>query len=185
MMTKEELREQICRLCQSLNTKFRSDAAHEFLLNLLPLLRPAKYIAVYRAYSWEADLKLVIDYALRQGKQLYQPLAYKNTKLMSLIDYSPGMTAVFSADNFIVQDCYKWYNLDLILVPLVAIDSLGIRLGKGGGYYDVTLAQIKRTTAAPILCGVGFECQLVNCVPSNVFDIKLDYFVCETGLTKF
>lgn len=67
---------------------------------------------------------------------------------------------------------------DLVLVPLLAFDRRGARLGSGGGYYDVTLRALRRQ--GPVFAlGVGYAGQEVPCVPSEPHDERLDAIVTE------
>lgn len=65
---------------------------------------------------------------------------------------------------------------DLILVPLVAIDMKGTRLGRGKGHYDAALARLRKGGAK--LVGVGWDAQLIDSsIPADEWDIPLDGFV--------
>lgn len=66
-------------------------------------------------------------------------------------------------------------QLDLVLVPGVAFDSHGRRLGRGKGFYDRLLAGVRGTK-----CGVAFDEQLVNAVPVGPLDIPLNCIVTPT-----
>ena len=66
-------------------------------------------------------------------------------------------------------------ELDLILVPGVAFDLCGRRLGRGKGYYDQLLGVMRGTT-----CGVTFEEQIVAEVPVGPHDVRLDYILTPT-----
>jgi 5,10-methenyltetrahydrofolate synthetase len=68
---------------------------------------------------------------------------------------------------------------DVILLPLVAFDESGYRLGYGGGYFDRTLASL---TPRPIGIGVGFELARIDTVRPTAYDIPLDVIVTETEL---
>ena len=73
-------------------------------------------------------------------------------------------------------------KIDLILLPGVAFDLKGNRLGRGGGYYDRYLSQIDKDT---ILVGVGYDFQMIEEVPSGKHDKKMDYVVTPTaGIIK-
>ncbi len=69
-------------------------------------------------------------------------------------------------------------HLDLLLIPLLAIDQQGYRLGYGGGFYDQLLAQC---TKKPLLIGVGFQEQWLDTLPHDPWDIPLDGFLSEKG----
>lgn len=68
----------------------------------------------------------------------------------------------------------------LLLVPLLAFDRAGWRLGYGGGYYDRSLAAL-RDAAAVIAVGVGFAAQEVERVPHDGHDQRLDAVLTERG----
>jgi 5-formyltetrahydrofolate cyclo-ligase len=73
---------------------------------------------------------------------------------------------------------------DLVLVPLIAIDSHGTRLGRGKGHYDRALAGLKKNGAR--LIGVGWPLQhLTEAIPINDWDVPLDAFASPDGLEVF
>jgi len=70
---------------------------------------------------------------------------------------------------------------DLILVPLIAIDGKGTRLGRGKGHYDRALIHLKKSGAR--LVGVGWPLQrLAETIPTDAWDIPLDAFASPEGL---
>ena len=70
---------------------------------------------------------------------------------------------------------------DLILVPLIAIDGNGTRLGRGKGHYDRALARLKKSGAR--LVGIGWPIQrLTEAIPADEWDIPLDAFASPDGL---
>lgn len=74
-------------------------------------------------------------------------------------------------------------NLDFLLMPLVAFDQQGNRLGMGGGYYDRTLAQAQQQQwEKPCLIGIAHQCQEVAALPVASWDIPLDYIVTPTRI---
>ncbi|WP_245580123.1 5-formyltetrahydrofolate cyclo-ligase [Niveispirillum irakense] len=72
----------------------------------------------------------------------------------------------------------------IVLVPLLAFDADGWRLGYGGGFYDRTLT-VLREEAPVIAVGVAYAGQAVPSVPRDVYDQKLDWLVTEQGVTQF
>jgi 5-formyltetrahydrofolate cyclo-ligase len=72
---------------------------------------------------------------------------------------------------------------DLLLVPLLAFDRRGRRLGYGGGYYDRTLAALR--AQRPVLAvGIAFAAQEVEMLPDGPYDQRLDWVVTEQGARK-
>ena len=73
---------------------------------------------------------------------------------------------------------------DLVLVPLIAIDGRGTRLGRGKGHYDRALVSLKKNGAR--LIGVGWPIQrLTETIPADEWDIPLDGFASPEGLELF
>jgi 5-formyltetrahydrofolate cyclo-ligase len=75
-------------------------------------------------------------------------------------------------------------RLDLVVLPLVAFDAQGRRLGMGGGYYDRRLARA-RATRRPLRVGYAFALQEVASVPAAAHDVALDAVVTERGVRRF
>ena len=74
---------------------------------------------------------------------------------------------------------------DIFLVPLLAFDDKGYRIGYGGGYYDTTLAYCRQKKHI-IAIGVAYEEQLwFEDLPCEVHDQKLDYIITPKRLRKF
>ena len=73
---------------------------------------------------------------------------------------------------------------DLLFIPLAAFDARGFRLGYGGGFYDATLAGLRRRKRI-LAVGVAFALQEVDRVPSEPHDERLDAVVTEYGLRMF
>lgn len=73
---------------------------------------------------------------------------------------------------------------DVVLVPLLAFDRSGARLGYGGGFYDLTLAALRR--AGPVRAvGLAYAAQEVERVPVEPHDVRLDAIVTEQGWLRF
>lgn len=78
---------------------------------------------------------------------------------------------------------------DMVLVPLIGFDASGMRLGRGGGYYDRTLAQWRADPAFAqkrlASCGVAYDMQMVDKCPAAPHDQALDAVITETSLYRF
>ncbi|WP_308516616.1 5-formyltetrahydrofolate cyclo-ligase [Sphingomonas flavescens] len=73
---------------------------------------------------------------------------------------------------------------DLILIPLIAIDASGTRLGRGKGHYDRALVRLKKSGAR--LIGVGWSMQrIADIIPADEWDIPLDAFASPGGVEIF
>lgn len=74
---------------------------------------------------------------------------------------------------------------DVLLVPLLAFDDEGYRLGYGGGFYDRTLALCRAHTPETLAVGVAFAGQRVDRVPRSAEDQRLDWIITEEGPQHF
>ena len=70
---------------------------------------------------------------------------------------------------------------DMLLIPLVGFDKDGYRLGYGAGFYDRTIAAMKKR---PVTVGVGFELQRMETIRPHVHDIPMDYIITENGVVR-
>jgi 5,10-methenyltetrahydrofolate synthetase len=75
----------------------------------------------------------------------------------------------------------EWCVPDVMLLPVVAIDPAGFRLGYGGGYFDRTLAAMQ---PRPVTVGLGFDFQQVASIAPEPWDVPLDWRVSEAGAVK-
>ena len=73
---------------------------------------------------------------------------------------------------------------DILLVPLVAFDIEGYRVGMGMGYYDTTLLEIKKSKTCKIW-GIAYEFQEEESCFPEFHDLKLDAVLCPSGLREF
>ena len=77
-----------------------------------------------------------------------------------------------------------WVEPEVMIVPLLAWDARGFRLGYGGGFYDRTLQGLR--AKGPVLAvGFAYAAQEVAEVPIDEFDQRLDAMVTEKGVTVF
>lgn len=73
-------------------------------------------------------------------------------------------------------------NPEVVLLPALAFDATGHRLGMGGGWYDKTLARLESNGKPLLKIGVCFENQLIEDLPAESHDLGVDYVVCGSKL---
>jgi 5-formyltetrahydrofolate cyclo-ligase len=177
---------------RALDATARAAAHRQFarILNRSLLLQPRRRIAVYFAYGNEARLDAVIALARRRRCQLYLPVItdfrhsrmrfvrYDTDSLMRTNRYGIAEPVARHAEIIPVR------QLDLVLLPLVAFDARGWRLGSGAGFYDRSLHHLRegRRWRKPKLIGVGYECQRVPRLEPGHWDVPLDGMLTERGL---
>jgi 5-formyltetrahydrofolate cyclo-ligase len=153
----------------------------------------SRRIAAYLANDGEVGTEDLIRVIWEQGKDPYLPiLRFAPEKCLWFGLYRPE--TVLAPNKYRIPEpslgpdtlAEPWY-FDLALVPLVAFDLAGHRIGMGGGYYDRTFAYLKERgrSRAPILIGLAFECQKREGLPAEPWDVPLDGVVTERAFYSF
>jgi 5-formyltetrahydrofolate cyclo-ligase len=76
-------------------------------------------------------------------------------------------------------------ELHLVLLPLLAVDAVGNRLGMGAGYYDRSFAFRATAPSPPLLVGVGYAFQRVDALPAEAWDVPLDAALTDDAVQRF
>jgi len=156
-----------------------------------PLLRNARHIAAYLAADGEIDPAPLLECLWSAGKSVYLPVLvpFAHGKLW-FARYRPGDTLVenrFGIPEPQHRQLVRPGALDLVLMPLVAFDHAGNRLGMGGGFYDRSFAFLhtRHHWRRPILVGLAFQFQQQNSIQPNHWDVPLNAIATETGCHVF
>lgn len=99
-------------------------------------------------------------------------------------EWSPGAKMVEGAFKALIPEEGAWITPEVVIVPLVAFDTRGYRLGYGGGFYDRTLEGL-RAKRATLAIGFAFSAQEIEEVPIEETDQPLDAVVTELGIRWF
>lgn len=148
----------------------------------LSLFRNAKLILTYVSTNIEVDTKRLISYALKQGKRVAVPRCIDNTRLMkfyeitSLDDLEKHTFGVLEP---ILDRCEPVENFDssICILPGLAFDKRGYRLGYGKGYYDRFLAGYYG-----MCVGLCYHENMEERVPRGRYDRPANYIITEKGL---
>jgi len=153
------------------------------LLLAEPRVRSARRIALYAALEGEVPSRPLFDALLALGKPCLFPRALEPRALAFAVvaDWSelrPGRYGVLEppAQAAVIRP----EEGDLVLVPGVAFDRAGNRLGRGQGCYDRAFPPA--APRPPLLIGVAYQLQLVDAVPHGETDRRMDAVVTEQGL---
>jgi 5-formyltetrahydrofolate cyclo-ligase len=141
-------------------------------------------VAAYAAVASELDLTPLLRQLLARGVKLCLPVVDVQGE-MQFMRYQgesslPGSHAILRANPG--SEVIAPQQIALLLMPLLAFDALGNRLGQGGGYFDRFLSQF---TARPQCIGVAFALQEVDAVPVEKWDQQLDAIITERYSHRF
>jgi 5-formyltetrahydrofolate cyclo-ligase len=159
-------------------------------ISALPMFTAGKRIALYLPFDRETDTAALIAAARRRGVRLFVPVIVDRRH--SRIRFYPfdGKTrrGVFGIAVPSLQArpvSARWLNL--IVIPLVGVDTLGRRLGLGGGFYDRALEfrRRRRRWTGPRLVGLAFDCQRTDLEFAEPWDVSLDALATESGLHRY
>lgn len=164
-----------------------SNQLTKHLLNSTLYQSSATTILAYAALPTEISLDPFITTALANGKRICIPQIDWASKSMRPAqinnldtDLETGRYAVRTPHNGCpVVDTKK---IDLILIPGLAFDTQGRRLGRGAGFYDRMIDSLP--SPRPLLVGVCFANQIVETVPTEPHDHPMDRVITENGFIK-
>lgn len=152
-----------------------------------PIFVRARRFAAYLSNDGEPDLGFLLERSARIGKRAYLPAIHGEN--LWFLPWSSSTSMVENRFGIAEPSCHpderlRPFSLDLVLVPLVAFDASGSRLGMGGGYYDRSFAYLNHRShwRRPRLIGVAFEFQRADEIPSTHWDVRLDGVMTERGL---
>jgi len=185
------LRTELRRRRRALSADERASASRQFarILRRSNLLRPGRHIAVYAAHDCEADPSAIVRLARRNRCQLYLPaIADYRGRRMEFRRYArdtrlrPNRYGIAEPERGVPRIPVR--HLDLVLLPLVAVDPSGTRLGTGAGFYDRCLQHLRtgRRWRRPKLIGLGYEFQRVASLAARSWDVPLDALLTEKNL---
>lgn len=157
--------------------------------NCLPLLGNAQHIGLYLAFGNEVSADELMAQCRAQGQATYVPLVQPDhtLKFAPITNSTPIVQNRYGIREPELDDetCLPATSLDVVIVPLLGFDRQCNRMGMGGGYYDRTFAHKRQAdnahsaTTLPLLIGVAFDCQCVDSVFPDWWDVPLDHVVTE------
>lgn len=167
-MTKQELRQYIRTLKKQHLTGGQSPCE----VNLIERVLQYKVVMLYSALSDEVPTQALMDFLVEQGKTVLLPRVINDTD-MELRRYTgpgdlhKGAYGILEPSGEVFTD---YQLIDVAIIPGMAFDKEGHRLGRGKGYYDRFLSAVPNLYKI----GVCFSWQIVDSVPSDAHDVVMD-----------
>jgi 5-formyltetrahydrofolate cyclo-ligase len=160
----------------------RADAAQRAAA-AFPLAGPAPaFVSAYHPMGAELDPGPLLARFVAAGARVLLPVVVEKGGLLVFREAGdPAGYALDLAGLLAPSSSAQARRPDLLLVPLLAFDRFGGRLGYGGGYYDRTLAALRADGPRPLAVGLAFAAQEVDRAPVDALDQPLDAILTETG----
>jgi len=182
------LRKALRQARRSLSLRAQDDAAialHHMLAGQL-FFRSAKRLAFYLANDGEVDPSLLLAAALSRGQQCFLPLLHPfGQNRLLFVRYRQGDRLRRNRWGMLeprlqARSVVQARTLDVVLVPLVGFDAQGNRLGMGKGFYDRAFSfRAAARRRRPLLVGLAHECQRVEKLESQAWDVRMDRIVSD------
>ncbi|MCU1552492.1 MAG: 5-formyltetrahydrofolate cyclo-ligase [Glaciihabitans sp.] len=183
---KRALRAELRERRRTMTSTERETAAAGLTKNLIGLTENlgVDYIAAYLSTPNEPGTRDFLKWACQRGVRVLLPVS----RVDGLLDWAPYDANEESEDilgmptpTTELLGPMTINNVDLILVPAATVDQTGMRMGWGQGYFDKTLGSMEK---CPPVYAVIFDNELVDSVPSEVHDQKVNGVVMPSGIKR-
>lgn len=151
------------------------------MLAALKRTRPG-VLAIYKALGAELDPRPLADTLARAGWTITLPAVVAEAAPLVFRAWTPGQPLVHDLAGLPAPSAAaEEISPDLVMVPLLAFDAGGGRLGQGGGHYDRTLEAMRNRPSPPSFVGMAYSGQQVAALPREPHDQPLDGILTEAG----
>ncbi len=150
----------------------------------LPEYRKAKIILFYVSIKGEVRTEKMISESLEKGKRILVPFAdLKNKRLLiseinDLDDLSPGSFGIPEPKS---PREFPLEGIDLVVIPGIAFDRKGNRVGYGMGFYDRFLKTLRKGTP---LIALAYDLQIVRKIPTDGKDVRVNKIITEKEIIE-
>ena len=173
MDTKLDIRREVRTRIKFMDSEAMQSAAERIFSHIeqLEVFSRCECIALFAAMKDEVPTTIALARWRQLGKRIVVPRVEGD--IMRFYDYDPIQmaTGAFGIEEPIGDDECNPADIDLIIVPARAFTTSGIRLGRGGGFYDKYMSL---PTFRAVKVGIAFECQIFETLPHDDHDILVD-----------
>jgi len=187
MTDKKEIRKRILQLRNAMTPEAIATKSDEIVRRLtgLPEIRDASILMVFLSFGSEVRTDGIIRWGWENEKRIVVPRCRPEERrltpclLSEFSELETGHYGIREPKAALVR-AVPAGEIDVVLVPAVAFDRRGCRVGYGGGYYDRFLPEVPKG----VRIGAAFACQIVSEIPADPHDIPVDRFVTEEGIVS-
>lgn len=191
LLDRQDIRTHVRHLRRALTTEQQQQAAEqvaERALNFAPI-QQAKKIALFLSFDGELNTRPLIANLWQRKQEVYLPVLHPFSR-GQLLFFRYDSTTTLTPNRLRIpeppldiRNLATLSELDVMMVPLVAFDSEGQRLGMGGGFYDRTLQNWQQHGFLPV--GLAHDCQQVDALPVAEWDVPLQAIVTPSKLWEW
>jgi 5-formyltetrahydrofolate cyclo-ligase len=184
---KKDLRTRAAAVRKAAYETHGADASRMLAAHGLDFLKvpPGAVVSGFAAIRDEINPADLMSWLHAEGFRLALPVMIGKGKPLLMRAWSPGDAMEAAAWGIAEPMADKpEVEPDVVLVPLLAFDARGHRLGYGGGFYDRTLAKL-RAKKPVIAVGIAYDEQKVDAVPVESYDQRLDWVLTPSGPLRF
>ncbi|MCR9257583.1 MAG: 5-formyltetrahydrofolate cyclo-ligase [Alphaproteobacteria bacterium] len=183
---KETLRKEMTARRKQAHAALGEDASDGIAVQILALFDPIPKqvpVSLYWPIGSEIDTAPLLAVLFERGHVLGLPVTPGSPGPLSFRRWTPDTEMTVGPMNIPVPKASPAMFPDILLVPLLAFDTRGYRLGYGGGYYDRTLSQA-RARRRVMAIGLAYDEQEVDQVPTEPTDQPLDMVITPTRVIE-
>ncbi|OPX66023.1 MAG: 5-formyltetrahydrofolate cyclo-ligase family protein [Methanoregulaceae archaeon PtaB.Bin009] len=180
---KQEIRARAREVRAAIPAEQRVALSRAIREQVLALLDGTDPVLVYASKPPEVDTLPLISTMISRGTRVVVPIIEKEERTLRLSYLDDA--ALLSVSTFSVPEPIGHEvpadpgEIPVVIVPMIAYDAKGHRLGYGAGYYDRFLSRYPHMRKV----GVAFSCQEVDSIPADENDVCMDIIVTECGIT--
>ncbi len=166
--------------------KARPDAAVHAARNFLDAIPIADedIVSLYYPIKNELDTEPLVASLIERGAKIALPVVSGKNQPLEFRSYMPGDELIHGAYGELIPTADATIvSPGIIVAPLLAFTRNGGRLGYGGGYYDRTIAGLRKTGTV-LVVGLAYGAQEVDALPLSPLDQPLDWVVTERAATR-
>ncbi|MEU0788401.1 5-formyltetrahydrofolate cyclo-ligase [Streptomyces sp. NPDC006173] len=159
----------------------------------LPELAHARAVAAYVSVGSEPGTLALLDALHARGVRVLLPVllpdndldwgVYEGAGSLAPVRHGTRMALLEPAGERLGPEAVR--DADAVLLPGLAVDGRGMRLGRGGGSYDRVLARLERADADPALVVLLYDAEVVDRVPAEAHDRPVHAVVTPSGVRRF
>lgn len=188
METKKDIRSQYIKKRDALSQEEVNRKSDKILYQLFNMTeyKDAKYILLYADYHNEVTTDKIFEDARQRGKKIFFPKVFGQEMEFYSVDSLDELRFGYKGirepqENPLKRFFYKKQDTTIMIVPGVAFDMKGYRVGYGKGYYDKYLSEKKMISTFAL----SYAFQILEHVPTDAHDIKMDKIITEELVYSF